>query len=76
MAAPAADIIAAWRAGQPVAGVHFAHDDLVTLLAGDHTGNVGSLIAIRELEPEVVFDVEIDTNFVVPARQADIQLAD
>lgn len=76
MAAPSTDIIAAWRAGQTVAGVTFAFDDLVVLLAGEHTGNVGSLVSIRELDPEVVFDVEIDTNFVVPARQSEIQLAD
>ncbi|MBS0575185.1 MAG: hypothetical protein JSS45_01990 [Proteobacteria bacterium] len=76
MPAPSPDIIAAWRAGQPVAGVSFAHDDLVTLLAGEHTGNVGSLVSIREIAPEVIYDVEIDTNFVVPARQSQIQLAD
>ena len=74
MATLPAELQAAWRAGKPVGGVHFAHDDLVTILAGEHTGNVGSLVAIEQLEPEVVFLVEIDSGFNVPARQADIEL--
>ncbi|HTA64177.1 MAG TPA: hypothetical protein VK753_01615 [Xanthomonadaceae bacterium] len=76
MAAPSAEIINAWRARQPVDGVNFAHEDLVTLLAGEHAGNVGSLVSIGQLQPEVVFMVEIDTNFTVSARQTDIELAD
>ncbi len=74
MAILSAELQAAWRAGNPVEGVHFAHDDLVTILAGEHTGNVGSLVAIEQLEPEVVFVVEIDSGFNVTARQADIEL--
>jgi hypothetical protein len=70
------DILSAWRARQTVAGVNFAHDDLVTLLAGEHAGNVGSLTSIEQVEPEVVYNVEIDTNFVVPAKQSEIELAD
>jgi hypothetical protein len=76
MASLSAELQAAWRAGMPVAGVNFAHDDLVTLLAGEHKGNVGSIVAIEQLEPEVVFQVEIDSGFNVPARQADIELVD
>jgi len=74
MSSPSPELQAAWRAGKPVAGVNFAHDDLVTLLAGEHTGNVGSLVSIEQLEPEVVFLVEIDSGFNVAARQADIEL--
>lgn len=70
------DILNAWRARQPVPGVNFGFDDLVTLLGGEHAGNVGSLVSIEQIEPEVVFMVEIDTNFVVPARQSEIELAD
>lgn len=70
------DILNAWRARQPVAGVNFGHDDLVTLLAGEHAGNVGSLTSIEQIEPDVVFLVEIDTNFVVPAKQSEIELAE
>ena len=76
MAAPSPDIIAAWRAGQSVPGVGFAHEDLVTILAGEHTGNVGALVSLAQVEPEVVYNVEIDTNFVVPAKQSEIELAD
>ena len=76
MAAPTPDIVAAWRAGQSVPGVTFAHEDLVTLLAGEHTGNVGSLVSLEQVDPEVVYNVEIDTNFVVPAKQSEIELAD
>ena len=76
MAALSPDVIAAWHAGQAVPGLNFAHDDLVTLLAGEHTGNVGSLVSIAQVEPEVVYNVEIDTNFVVAAKQSEIELAD
>ncbi|MBS0457942.1 MAG: hypothetical protein JSS44_11490 [Proteobacteria bacterium] len=76
MTAPSPDTAAAWRGGQGIPGVNFAHDDLVTLLAGEHVGNVGSLIALDQIEPEVIYQVEIDTNFIVPARQSEIQLAD
>ncbi|MBS0192977.1 MAG: hypothetical protein JSR34_01895 [Proteobacteria bacterium] len=76
MTAPSPEITAAWRAGQPVAGVTFAREDLVTILAGEHTGNVGSLIALAQVEPEVIYEVEIDTNFVVPAKQSEIERAD
>ena len=76
MAAPSSEQIAAWRAHQPLDGVRFEHEDLVTILAGEHTGNVGALISIDQLEPEVVFQVEIDTNFIVPAKQDEIEKAD
>ena len=76
MASLSPEIQAAWRAGNPPGGVTFAFDDLVTLTAGEHTGNVGTLVAIEQLEPEVVYSVEIDTNFVVPARQSEIEMAD
>jgi hypothetical protein len=74
MASPSAEIQASWRAGNPVAGVSFAHDDLVTILAGEHTGNVGSLVSIEEIEPDVIFAIEIDSGFNVSAKQADIEL--
>jgi len=74
MASLSPELQATWRAGKPVGGVNFAHDDLVTILAGEHTGNVGSLVAIEQLEPDVVFQVEIDSGFNVRARQADIEL--
>ena len=70
------DILATWRARQPVAGVNFAHDDLVMLNTGEHAGNVGSLTSIEQVEPEVIYLVEIDTNFVVPAKQSELELAE
>jgi len=74
MASLSPELQAAWRAGKPVGGVNFSHDDLVTILTGAHAGNVGSLVSIEQLEPEVVFQVEIDSGFNVVARQADIEL--
>ncbi len=76
MATPSPDIINAWRAHRTVDGVRFAHDDLVTILAGEHAGNVGSLVSIEQLEPEAIFLVEIDSGFNVAAKQSDIELAD
>jgi hypothetical protein len=76
MATPSPDIINAWRAHQTIYGVNFAHDDLVTILAGEHAGNVGSLVSIEQLEPEVIFLIEIDSGFNVAARQSEIELTD
>lgn len=76
MASLSPELQAAWRAGKTVGGVNFAHDDLVTILAGEHKGNVGSLVAIEQLEPEVVFLVEIDSGFNVAARQSEIELTE
>ncbi len=76
MASVSAEIQAAWRAGKPVDGVNFAHDDLVIILAGEHTGNVGSLVSIEQFDPEVVYLVEIDSGFNVPAKQTEIELAE
>ena len=74
MATPSAELQAAWRAGNPVDGVSFAHDELVTILAGEHMGNVGSLVSIEQVDPEVVYLVEIDSGFNVAAKQSDIEL--
>ena len=76
MATPSPDIINAWRAHQLVASVDFAYDDLVTILAGEHAGNVGSLVSIEQLEPEVIFLIEIDSGFNVAARQSEIERVD
>ncbi len=70
------DILNAWRARQAVAGVDFGHDDLVTLLGGEHAGNVGSLVSIEQIEPDVIFLVEIDSGFNVAAKQSEIELAE
>jgi len=56
--------------------VDFAYDDLVTILAGEHAGNVGSLVSIEQLEPEVIFLIEIDSGFNVAARQSEIERVD
>ena len=74
MASLSTELQDAWRVGKPVDGVSFAHDDLVTILTGEHMGNVGSLVSIEQVDPEVVYLVEIDSGFNVAAKQSDIEL--
>jgi hypothetical protein len=63
-------------AGRPLPGVTFARDDLVEILAGDQTGNVGSLVALAALGDDPVYVVEIDSGFEVEVAQSGLKLAD
>jgi arginase family enzyme len=63
-------------AQRPLPGVSFAHDDLVTILAGEHTGNVGTLLALAALGDDPVFVVEIDSGFEVEVPQSGLCRAD
>jgi hypothetical protein len=62
--------------GQPLPGVAFAHDDLVTIGAGEHAGNVGSILAVVALGDNPVYRVEIDSGFEVDVAQSDLTRAD
>jgi ribosomal protein S4E len=76
MSTMSAESLKSWLANEPVAGLQFAHDELVTILAGEHAGMVGSLISVEQIEPDVIYLVEVDSGFNVPARQADIERVD
>ena len=63
-------------AGRPVPGVAFAHDDLVTIGAGEQAGNVGSLVALVAVGDDPVYRVEIDSGFEVDVAQSNLSRAD
>jgi hypothetical protein len=62
-----------FRAHRPLPGVNFAYDELVTITEGEHTGNVGSVIAVESLGDDPVYLVEIDSGFEVPVAQSCLQ---
>ena len=63
-------------AGQPLPGLAFAHDDLVTIGAGEQAGNVGSILAVVALGDDPVYRVEIDSGFEVDVAQSNLGRAD
>ena len=65
-----------FEAGRPLPGVSFAHDDLVTIGAGEQAGNVGSIVALVALGDDPVYRVEIDSGFEVEVAQSNLSRAD
>jgi hypothetical protein len=65
-----------FKAGRPLPGVALAHDDLVTIGAGEHAGNVGSIVALADLCDDPVYRVEIDSGFEVDVAQSNLSRAD
>jgi hypothetical protein len=65
-----------FRAGRPLPGVAYAHDDLVTIGAGEQAGNVGSILALVDLCDDPVYRVEIDSGFEVDVAQSNLTRAD
>jgi hypothetical protein len=57
-------------------GLAFAHDDLVTIGAGEHAGNVGSILALVALGDDPVYRVEIDSGFEVDVAQSNLERAE
>ena len=57
-------------------GLAFAHDDLVTIGAGEQAGNVGSILALVDLCDDPVYRVEIDSGFEVDVAQSNLTRAD
>ena len=48
-----------WFAGEAVPGAAFRLNDSVEILAGEHTGNGGTVISIERLTPEPIYLVEL-----------------
>jgi hypothetical protein len=65
-----------FRDGRAPAGCTFAHDDLVTIGAGDQAGNVGSIVALVDVCDDPVYRVEIDSGFEVEVAQSNLSRAD
>jgi hypothetical protein len=62
--------------GRALPGVAFAHDDLVAIGAGEHAGNVGSILAVVALGDDPIYRVEIDSGFEVDVAQSNLSRAD
>ncbi len=52
----------AFFAHEPIDGVLFKHNDAVLVAAGEHAGQVGSLISIEDLGSDPVFLVEFGSG--------------
>ena len=76
MTQPTQQQCADFLAGRPVPGVAFAHDDLVTIGAGEQAGNVGSILALVDRCDDPVYRVEIDSGFEVDVAQSNLTRAD
>jgi hypothetical protein len=76
MTQPTSQQLQDFRDGRPVPGVAFAHDDLVTIGAGDQAGNVGSIVALVDVCEDPVYRVEIDSGFEVDVAQSNLARAD
>lgn len=63
-------------AGRPLPGVAFAPDDLVMIGAGEHAGNLGSILAVVALGDDPVYRIEIDSGFEVEVAQSNLARAD
>ena len=61
---------AAFLAHQPILGVTFEHNDEVRVIAGEHKGKKGWLVAIVELGADPLYTVELETGSDVRVRQS------
>lgn len=52
----------AFLAHEPVAGVSFEHNANVRVVGGEHTGDSGSLVSIKELGDDPVYLVELESS--------------
>jgi hypothetical protein len=61
---------------EPIEGVLFFHNDLVSVIAGSNAGTKGSLVTILTLAPEPQYLVELETGFDVPVFQSQLLRVD
>ena len=58
----------------PMPGVHFRHNNLVRIAAGEHAGKSGSLVTVLTLAPEPSFVVELESGYDVRVLQSQLLL--
>ena len=56
----------------PVRGLSFLLNDSVEVTGGPHSGATGAVVALRSLEPEPTYVVELDSGEDVELRQAEL----
>lgn len=70
------DALDRWLNGGDLAGVHFAPDDRVIVLVGDHAGLGGRIVSLQALAPEPLYVVALDFgNDDVAVMQSGLQPA-
>jgi hypothetical protein len=57
-----------WLAGEAVPGVAFAHNEVVEVVTGPHTGTRGAIVLLLGVEPEPVYLVQLGS------KQSDVRV--
>jgi hypothetical protein len=70
------DLIQAFLKREEIPGVTYWHNDYVRIIAGQHSGSAGSLVAVLSLVPEPRFLLELESGFDVEVFQSEIERAD
>jgi hypothetical protein len=47
---------------RPLPGVALLHNDLVSVLRGEHAGNAGSVISVEELGKDPMYLIELESG--------------
>lgn len=59
---PDHDALDRWLRGGRLEGVHFALDDRVIVLVGDHAGGRGRVISLQSFVPEPLYVIALDSG--------------
>jgi len=53
--------------------MHYTINDAVTVVSGNNTGAVGSVISITEIEPELKYLIETSAGKDIEVKQSNLQ---
>jgi hypothetical protein len=59
-----------------IVGVHFMHNESVTVTSGPHAGSQGSLVSLVGLEPEPEFTLEAESGKDIQVLQSSLKRTD
>ena len=58
---------------RPLPGVSLQHNDYVSVVAGDHAGDTGSIVSVEELGEDPLFLVELEAGKDARVRQSQLK---
>lgn len=64
-----------WLDGARLPNVHFLMNDYVEVIAGQHLGELGSVVSIYQVEPTLCYVVETETGKDIVVAESEIQIA-
>jgi ribosomal protein L24 len=64
-----------WLDGARLPNVHFLMNDYVDVIAGQHLGELGSVVSIYQFEPTPCYVVETETGKDIVVAESEIQIA-